>query len=105
MRKTDQRFEKFAKRFGMVVGKKYTSPRDMKPILYRRLRLFNVSAKMNAFPKEEYRYQTVNMTQRNLHECKFRVRMEWYKVKTSLWFMETVKEWANQKFNPHEYEI
>jgi len=102
---TDERFKEEAEYRGFEVGEAYTHPRDMKPVTFRGVRLFNIPAKMYPFEKEEIRYQTVNMPARNLHICQFRLRMEWYKIHSTQWFADTLKEMANQKFNPHEYEV
>jgi hypothetical protein len=102
---TDERFKEVAESFGFEVGEPYSYPRDLRPVLWRGVRIFNVPTKMNAFPKEEYRITTVDMAQRHFFECVMRLRMERHVLTTTPYHLETLKEMANQKFNPQEYEL
>lgn len=102
---TDQRFKELCESFGFTVGEPYSYPRDLKPVSFRGIRIFNVPTKMNAFPKEEYRITTVDMSQRHYFMCALRLRMEWARIVNSNWYKVTLEEMANQKFNPQEYEV
>jgi|GEM_PF-6575622 len=102
MRSTNKRFEKEARKLGFTVlkGRRF---RDIDEVLYKRLKLFSIPSRMNAYTNPIYKYYTMPIP--NFHELKRKAKIYKFLVLNPNWFQSNLKEYANQKFNPHEYEI
>lgn len=102
MRNANRRFDKFAKRLGLKVlkGKMY---RDIDEVTYKGIKLFSLPSRLNAYHNSLYRYRGTLLP--HLEEMETKARLYWFRNKNSFWFADTIKEVANQKFNPHEYEV
>lgn len=102
MRNANERFERFATRLGFKVlhGKR---DRDIDEVVYKGLKQFSVPSRMNAWPNALYNWHGMMLP--NLHELEVKGRMYWFRKNFSHYFQETIKEYANQKFNPKEYEV
>lgn len=102
MRTANERFERFAKRLGFTVlhGKK---ERDIDEVVYRGLKQFSIPSRMNAWPNALYSWHGMMLP--NLHDLEMKARMMWFRKNFSFYFRDSIKEYANQKFNPQEYEV
>jgi len=102
MRNANRRFERFAKRLGFTIahGRIY---RDIDEVMYKRLKQFSIPSRMNAYPNGLHQWH--GMLLPNLHDMEIKARMMWFRKNFSFWYAENIKEYANQKFNSHEYEV
>lgn len=102
MRNANRRFEQMAKRMGFEVikGKVY---RDVDEILFKGIKQFSIPGRMNAYHNSLHLFSGTLLP--HLEEMQTKLRMYWFRNKQSHYYGETIKEVANQKFNPHEYEI
>lgn len=101
MRIANRRFEKFAKKRGFKVlhGK---INKDIDEVVYKGIKLFSIPSRMNAYKNDLHQWHGMHLP--NLHDLELKARMMWFRNNFSFWYRDTIKEVANQKFNPHEYE-
>ena len=102
MRIANRRFEKLANRLGFDVLKS-KSDMEIDEVVYKKIKQFSIPRRMNCYPNKLHSWR--NMELPNLHDLDTKAR--WFKLRknTTQYFRDTIKEVANQKFNPQEYEV
>jgi hypothetical protein len=95
-------FESTAKRYGLELWKGRVE-RDIDEVAYRGIKLFSVPAKINRFENPVHHWRGMPLP--NYHQLDRKARIYKYVILNPTWFQNTLQEYANQKFNPQEYEV